>query len=105
MSVNLIEIETQALQNDITKMTETVGTVQSKTDAMFETMAALDTMWDGQANEAFKAQFALDHLAMQELCSEVVNLISCMEFAKKTYEQCEEEVYQKIMALQMEGGN
>lgn len=105
MSVNLIEIETESLQSDITKMTEAVGNAQKQTDAMFETMAELDTMWDGQANEAFKAQFALDHTAMQELCNEVVNLISCMEFAKQTYEQCEDEVYQKIMALQMEGGN
>lgn len=104
MSINLIEIETQMLQSDIDKMTEAVEIVQSQTDAMFDTMAELDTMWDGQANEVFKAQFALDHIAMQDLCNEVVNLISCMDFAKKTYEQCEDEVYQKIIALQVEGG-
>ena len=104
MSANLIEIETERLQSDIQKMTDAVQEAQKQTDAMFESMKQLDAMWDGQANAAFQAQFLADHTSMQELCEEVRSLITCMEFAKKTYELCEEEAYQKIMALQLEGG-
>lgn len=101
---NLIEIETERLQNDIDKMTEAVQDAQTQTDEMFDTMNQLDAMWDGQANEVFRAQFLTDHTAMQELCDEVRSLISCMEFAKRSYDQCEEDVYQKILSLNLEGG-
>ncbi|BAL00625.1 hypothetical protein OBV_34260 [Oscillibacter valericigenes Sjm18-20] len=103
MSSSCIEIETECLQTDIVQMTEAVQDAKKKSEAMFTTIQELDTMWDGPANEIFRAQFLNDHTAMQELCGEVENLISCMEFAKKSYEQCEEEVYEKVLSLKLEG--
>ena len=61
-------------------------------------------MWDGPANEAFQAQFNADHARMEELHSELRRLISCMEYARAQYDQCEDEVYQAIASIPLEGG-
>lgn len=105
MSVNLIEIETERLQNDIQKMTEAVEDAEKQTGAMFDSMNELDSMWDGPANNAFRAQFQTDHASMEEMCKEVRELISCMEFARKSYDQCEDDVLGKIQSLKLEGGD
>ncbi len=102
MAENLIEISTEQLQSDINKMTEQQEEALKNTDQMFSTMKELDSMWDGVANEAFQAQFEADYEAMKELCEEVRTLISCMEFAKKEYDQCESAVADAVAAIRVE---
>lgn len=104
MAAQLIEIETGSLFSDIQSMTGEVGEAEQQTSQMFEAMAELDRMWDGAANAAFIHQFQIDYESMQNLCAEVRHLISCMEYAKKRYEECEDEVYQTIAAIKLGGG-
>jgi len=99
MAISSIEISTERLQEDIRRMSECQQEAERQTKRMFETMQELDSMWDGPANQAFQAQFTADHQTMEELCREVRSLISCMEFARKEYDQCESAVYDAVAAL------
>lgn len=104
MALERIEIETEALASDIRTVTENTEQVQKQIQHMFEQIQELDQKWDGPANEAFQAQFNADHARMEELHSELRRLISCMEYARAQYDQCEDEVYQAIASIPLEGG-
>ncbi len=101
---NGIEIETESLASDIQSMTQAVEELEGQTKEMYQLMEELDQMWDGPANEAFQAQFAADHEEMERFCRALREMIGEMEYARRAYEQCEEEVYEAVTAIQMEGG-
>lgn len=103
MAIDHIEIETSSLSSDIKSMTEKTNNVENQINEMFDSMAELDTMWDGSANEAFRNQFQIDYQTMKELIKEVRYLISCMEYAKKRYEECEDDTYALISSIRLEG--
>ena len=104
MGIQYIEIETNSLTSDIRTMQDEVGEAERQTNQMFEAMAELDQMWDGPANAAFNRQFQIDYERMKSMCSEVRHLISCMEYARDQYDQCEDEVYRAVAAIRLEGG-
>ena len=41
---------------------------------------------------------------MERFCRALREMIGEMEYARRAYEQCEEEVYEAVTAIQMEGG-
>lgn len=104
MSIEHIEIETGSLSADIQNMTDKINNLEQKINKMFDSMQELDHMWDGSANEAFRNQFNIDYQTMKELIKELRYLINCMEYAKKRYEECEDDVYSLISSIRLEGG-
>jgi uncharacterized protein YukE len=61
----------------------------------------LDTMWDGQANDAFKAQFQKDEQLCETYCKALDDFIACLEYAAKEYENCENMVKQAVDAVRI----
>lgn len=99
MAYKEIEIETIALNRDIMELTSELEDAKKCISTMADDMRQLDGMWDGPANEAFMQQFALDEQYAQELCSMVQKLIECMEYAKKQYDLCENEVSSLVSSI------
>lgn len=102
MAITQIAIDTGILQSDITAMEAALVAVQNKTESMFNNMAALDSMWEGIANQAFMQQFNKDYVSMKELCELLASLIENIKTAKKEYEQCESNVSTVIKDIQIE---
>lgn len=94
-----IEIETNTLAADINELTGELNQARGFIQKMAEDMTALDSMWDGLANEAFMAQFGQDAQYAEELCNMVQKLTECMEYAKKQYDICETEVSSLISSI------
>lgn len=92
MASQEITVNTFTLAGDIDALRTTLQIARKQLDDMFTQIAELDTMWDGPANEAFKAQFNLDYETTKNLCETVESIIACMEFAKEQYNTCENEV-------------
>ena len=103
MAIKQIAIDTGILQNDITAYEEALNTVKSKMDNMFTNMKELDTMWEGEANNAFMVQFNKDYSSMKELCNLLTKLLEDLKLAKKEYDQCDSSVNAVINAIQIEG--
>lgn len=103
MAIKQIAIDTGILQNDITAYEEALNTVKSKMDNMFTNMKELDTMWEGEANNAFMVQFNKDYSSMKELCNLLTKLLEDLKLAKKEYDQCDSSVNTVINAIQIEG--
>lgn len=103
MAIKQIAIDTGILQNDINAYEEALNTVKSKMDNMFTNMKELDTMWEGEANNAFMVQFNKDYSSMKELCNLLTKLLEDLKLAKKEYDQCDSSVNTVINAIQIEG--
>lgn len=101
MAIKQIAIDTGILQSDINAYEEALNTVKSKMDNMFNNMAELDSMWDGQANSAFMAQFNKDYTTLKDLAGLLTKLLEDLKLAKKEYDQCDSSVNTVINAIQI----
>jgi len=99
--VKHIEIHTSALSSDINELTGQLQQVRNNMRTMYDSIAELNTMWEGPANDAFKAQFQIDYEMMQEVCGSVEQLISCMDYARINYDACESEVSAAVSAIKI----
>lgn len=94
-----IAIDTSILMSDTNELKSILEKTKKQMESMFEQIVELDAMWDGLANEEFKKQFENDYQNTQNLCKTVESLIECMEYARKQYDLCENEVSDIVDAI------
>ena len=73
---DIIEINIGTLAADIGEMQIEVQKLRDEMEKAFESVAELDAMWNGPANEAFNQAFQSDHEAMNEMCGTIDSLIA-----------------------------
>lgn len=86
MAAVILETDTRALERDTARMTFALRRIEEELDGMYGAVRALDAMWEGPANEAFRLQFHSDYENMQNICQTVRDLIRCMENAGRRYQ-------------------
>lgn len=96
-----IEIDTGILQGDIGTMSANVQELRQRIQELQAEVTELSAMWSGRANAAFRQQFALDMEFMNEVADVLEKLISCMEFAKKEYDRCENDVEDLVASIRI----
>lgn len=101
MATTKIEINTSALNRDVSALTSVLRQVRSEIEGMYEAVRVLDRMWEGPANEAFVQQFNTDYQNMQELCKAIQGLIDCMRNAGASYTGGENQVADIISAIRI----
>ncbi len=89
MAIKEIEQNTDRLSDDIIRLEEEKAVLEKSIDAMFDAVKNLDTMWDGPANEAFRAQFQTDYQTCLEMNKTLGILIEKLRKAKEEYDKCE----------------
>lgn len=94
-----IEIDTVVLQSDIEAMQSQLNAIKSDMNKMYEAVQTLDRMWNGPANDAFNQQFLNDKADMEELCGTIQSVIQYMEYAKKEYNNCENQVNSIVLEI------
>lgn len=96
-----IEISTERLDADISKMQENLDNLRNAKDQVYRCLEQLNTMWDGMAKFAFNAQTQKDRMELLGLLNNLNNLIECMEYAKAEYIRCNEDVNSKIASIRL----
>ena len=91
-----IGVNTDTLRSQVESLRTEIGEAESQMNKMYAAVQELDGMWDGPANEGFKAQFMDDKEFMEELCKTVREIIDSMDNARTEYESCESAVRQLI---------
>lgn len=92
MGITYIEVETEQLRRDTQELLENKHRAETVLNEMVREIEALNAMWSGQANLAFRNQFNKDAALMKELLMKIQNLAECMDFASAEYVKCENEV-------------
>jgi len=96
---NIIEIETNMLNSDVSSLRSLIEDVRTRKNNLLNHMNELDGMWDGPANQEFIRQYQIDDAELSELCDALIRAVDCMEFAKTNYDSCEDEVSQIIASI------
>ncbi|MBR3525127.1 MAG: WXG100 family type VII secretion target [Lachnospiraceae bacterium] len=96
-----IGVNTDTLRSQVESLRTEIGQAENELGKMYDAVQALDGMWDGPANEAFKAQFMDDREFMEELCKTVREIIDSMDNARTEYESCENAVRQMIEEIRI----
>ena len=100
-TIEKLSIETGRLQTDVNSLTERVTALRKKGDEMMSGIQALSAMWEGEAKNAFTAQFETDYKQLQNLADMIENLIGDLQNAKDEYDKCEREVGTIISSIKV----
>lgn len=99
MTHEQIAINTDTLRGDITDMDKNLSSVKKTADDMFDAVAALNSMWEGTAHDAFLQAVKDDKNAIDELNQTIKELLKCFEYADKQYRSCNQNVNQIIRSI------
>lgn len=98
---NIIEVNTSTLSGDISNMQELLSQIVSAKDGVKDSIRALDGMWKGVAHDTFMSAFAEDYELFNQLCETISKIISCMNSARNTYDNCEDRVRAAVEAIRI----
>lgn len=101
MAITNIEINTSLLNRTISEMNSDISNIKSLAEEIYKDVAVLDTMWDGQANAAFKKQFDNDNQDLQALCECICKYIQDMVAAGNSYDKCESTVSDIVNSIRI----
>ena len=94
-----IGVNTITLKSEIESIDSELQSIKTDIETMFAEFQTLDSMWDGEASEAFKIQFVQDKASLESFCDTVKSLINSMEFAKGAYDKCEAGISDTISGI------
>lgn len=99
MNINRIKINTGLLKNDAQAIAGAVGVVRGLITDLEECFNVLDSMWDGDANEAFKKEYNSDIEALRIVVKNI-EVFNRFEFsAREKYDSCEQSVDSLIESM------
>lgn len=101
MAITYIEVETEQLKRDTQELLENKQKAETVLNEMVGEIEALNAMWSGQANLAFRNQFNKDVILMKELLAKMQQLAECMDFASGEYAKCENEVKSLVDSIRI----
>ena len=96
-----IAVDIGALRQASEQLDQLLQQVRNALSKMYQAQERLDSMWDGTANQAFRVQFAADAQTASEQCDVLKKFLESMEFAEKTYDTCEKNIYDLVTSIQI----
>lgn len=97
----VIEVSITTLEQDISTLQETLTELKKVIQEMDDIITSLNGMWDSESKRVFMKQYENDKQAFQTMFDNVDEVLLSMQNAKKAYERCEYNVYQKICEVQI----
>lgn len=101
MAINRIKVNTGMLNNTISDMNIDNSQIERYINDLYNTVAELDSMWDGSANAAFNQQFEIDRAELIRISREIDKFIESLKDAKQEYEKCENKVADIVNSIRI----
>lgn len=99
--VTRLEIETRKLQSDITDLRTRLANMRRIGESMMAGINALNSMWEGEAKNAFVTQFQTDYETLNSMAEVIEDLIKDLEQARMQYDTCESRVGSIVSAMRV----
>ena len=93
------EVETGQVQNLTQNFQDALSQISGNKQRMYQALEGLDGMWQGQAHDAFVAQYQKDNQEMETLIQELQQVAENIGTARQEYDNCEQEVKDMISAI------
>lgn len=95
------EVETNQVKAMAESYQETLSQISSGRAKLYEVMAQLDGMWQGQAHNAFAAEYMADTERLGDLLTQLQRVGENISDARISYDTCEQEVKSIIQAIEI----
>lgn len=99
MAQDYLQINTDILKNDISKMNELTQKISSAVDDMNNSLTELNGMWSGPANTAFCEQFDKDSQNIKDYIQHLTNFFSQLSQERAEYDKCEQNVISAVHSI------
>ena len=94
-----IAINTSVLERDTNEINNLIEKLNSISNAVYEDVEQLHTMWEGTAHAVLVLQFAKDYEYVKNTILWLRNYREELEYAKKEYNKAEQDVSNLIQHL------
>ncbi len=96
-----IRVSTTQIGNAASNIGQIVSSMKSDIDSMFDGINGLNSMWDGDAHDAFVSSAQTDRERLLEVIDEINTIMQKLEEAQREYESCERTVASEIQSIQV----
>lgn len=100
-AITKIEVTTGRLQSDIDALNGHLQKMRQTSEKMMVSVDSMSAMWEGEAKNAFTAQFLSDYQTVKSMESSIQELINNLEYAREKYEACEKNIASIINAIRI----
>lgn len=83
-------VATQVLKTQADELNELNGRLKSAIERLVSSESSLNSMWDGEANDAFHTAFLIDKGKMDEFYNLIIQYIEKLRTIAVRYEQTEQ---------------
>jgi len=96
-----LEINVDALKNDIGSLNSYRSNLQSRIDELSDGMNSLNNSWDGTARQAYMIQYEADETTIRDILTALDEFIQTLEYARDEYQNCENAVNSAVKAIRI----
>lgn len=92
MAIDKIKVNTNKLQKTTSDIEDALKDIKNKIKSMESDVKALNSMWTGEAYDAFNQAFDDDIADLNTVCDNIQSVIDYEKKAKSEYDSCEQKV-------------
>lgn len=101
MASQIIEVNTNTLKADVSEIAAELTGIRGDADKLEGVLGQLESMWDGNAKQAFSAAVRDDLTRLRELVKAMQDLTGKTGQAREEYDRCENAVEQIISSIRV----
>lgn len=101
MAVNKIRVNTNSLNNTRRELQAKLDKIRRDIVHISDDMGTLNSMWEGDAHEAFSQQVNDDIRFLMEACDGIQSVINYENTAVTEYDKCESQVADVISGIRI----
>ena len=96
-----IRVNTGSLGRTQSNVTNIASGLEKELAAMQSSVARMNSMWSGEANQSFNQAFMDDINFLKSICSQIRKLAGYEGDARREYDSCEQKVAQLIAEIRV----
>ena len=101
MAGRIIEVNTSTLRWDVSAIEEEISGINRGADRLAQALRELESMWDGNAKQAFSAAVNDDIRRLRELAKALAQFTEKTSEARREYDTCETAVSQIVSSIRV----
>lgn len=95
------EVDTDQLSATVRSLQDVLNEISDQRVKMYSAIKELDSMWIGEAHDAFLIQYENDNEMMEKMIQDLNEVVENFGTARENYDVCEESVKDMIRKIRI----